>query len=47
MGGEREIIVGNREDDHILARVDRVLDLDWLREEVADLYCADNGSAWH
>ena len=30
-------------DDHILARVDRVLDLGWLREEVADLYCADNG----
>lgn len=30
-------------DDHILARVDRVLDLDWLREEVGDLYCADNG----
>lgn len=30
-------------DDHILARVDRVLDLDWLREEVSDLYCADNG----
>ena len=30
-------------EDHILARVDRVLDLGWLREEVADLYCADNG----
>jgi len=30
-------------DDHILARVDRVLDLGWLRDEVADLYCADNG----
>ena len=30
-------------DDHILARVDRVLDLSWLRDEVADLYCADNG----
>lgn len=30
-------------DDHILARVDRVLDLGWLREEIADLYCADNG----
>ena len=24
-------------------RVDRVLDLSWLREEVADLYCRDNG----
>lgn len=30
-------------DDHILARVDRVLDLGWLRDEVAGLYCADNG----
>lgn len=30
-------------DDHILVRVDRVLDLSWLREEVAELYCLDNG----
>src|SRR4051794_7594365 len=30
-------------DDHILARVDGALDLSWLRDEVADLYCADNG----
>lgn len=30
-------------DDHVLARVDRVLDLSWLRDEVSDLYCADNG----
>src|SRR3974390_2439959 len=30
-------------DDHILSRVDRVLDLSWLREAVADLYCAGNG----
>jgi transposase len=30
-------------DDHILVRVDRVLDLGWLRNEVAGLYCADNG----
>jgi transposase len=30
-------------DDHILSRVDRVLDLSWLREEVANLYCAENG----
>lgn len=30
-------------DDHILVRVDRVLDLSWLRGEVADLYCYDNG----
>ena len=29
--------------DHILARVERVLGLGWLREEVADCYCADNG----
>ena len=30
-------------DDHVLARVDRVLDLGWLREEVADLYAAGVG----
>lgn len=30
-------------DDHVLSRVDRVLDLSWLRNEVGDLYCADNG----
>jgi transposase len=30
-------------DDHVLARVDRVLDLSWLHEEVAAAYCADNG----
>jgi transposase len=30
-------------DDHVLVRVDRVLDLSWLREEVADRYCADDG----
>lgn len=30
-------------DDHILARDDRVLDLSWLRDEVANLYCTDNG----
>ena len=30
-------------EDHVLARVDRVLDLGWLGEEVADCYCADNG----
>ena len=29
--------------DHVPARVDRVLDLGWLREEVAECYCADNG----
>ena len=30
-------------EDHVLARVDRVLDLGWLREEVADCYCLDHG----
>src|SRR5918998_3429486 len=30
-------------DDHILVRVDRVLDFSWLRDEVAELYCLDNG----
>ena len=28
-------------DDHVLARVDRVLDLRWLRAEVRDCYAAD------
>ena len=35
----RDLIPG----DHILKRVDKVLDLSWLREEVADLYCDHNG----
>ena len=30
-------------DDHVLVRVDQVLDLGWLRAEVPDHYCADNG----
>lgn len=30
-------------EEHVLARVARVLDLSWLRGEVAELYCADNG----
>ena len=30
-------------DDHILKLVDKVLDLSWLRDEVRDLYCCDNG----
>ena len=30
-------------DDHVLARVDRVLDLSWLRREVADCYCKEEG----
>ena len=28
--------------NHVLARVDRVLDLGWLHEEVADCYCPRN-----
>lgn len=30
-------------DNHVLARVSRVLDLSWLADEVSDLYCPDNG----
>ncbi|NJS14207.1 MAG: transposase [Sphingopyxis sp.] len=30
-------------DDHVLVKIDEVLDFGWLRAEVADLYCADNG----
>lgn len=30
-------------EDHILRRVDRVLDLVWLRNAVLDCYCEDNG----
>ena len=30
-------------DDHVLVRVDRVLDLGWLRAEVADGYAAEAG----
>jgi len=30
-------------EDHILKRVDKFLDLSWLREEVGDLYCHTNG----
>jgi len=30
-------------DDHILKRVEKVLDLSWLREEVRDCYCEENG----
>lgn len=29
--------------DHILKKVDRILDLSWLRDEVRHLYCEDNG----
>ena len=30
-------------DDHILKRVDAILDLSWLHEAVRDCYCQDNG----
>ena len=30
-------------DDYVLVRVDRVLDLSWLRGEVGDCYCCDDG----
>ena len=30
-------------EDNILKMVDKVLDLSWLRDEVKDLYCSDNG----
>lgn len=30
-------------DDHILKRVDRVLDLSWLHDEVRDCYCRNDG----
>lgn len=30
-------------DDHILKRVDKILDLSWLRDEVRDSYCEENG----
>lgn len=30
-------------DEHVLARVDRVLDVSWLREGVSDCYCMNDG----
>src|SRR6185312_11903366 len=30
-------------EEHVLVRVDRVLDPSWLREEVADCYCPEDG----
>ena len=40
-------VVGSLRDlipeDHLLRRIDRQLDLRWLREDVADCYCEDNG----
>jgi transposase len=46
--GQRSLLVpGTIEDfipeDHILKRVDKILDLGWLRSEVKDSYCEDNG----
>lgn len=38
-GSLRQIIP----DDHVLSRVDRVLDLSWLRQAVADCYCHSDG----
>ena len=29
--------------DHLLRKVDRVIDFEFIREKVRDLYCADNG----
>ena len=29
--------------DHILRRIDAVLDLGWLHDELLDCYCPDNG----
>jgi len=39
IGGLRSLLP----DDHILVKVQRVLDLSWLRAEVQDAYCLDNG----
>ena len=36
-------ISNNLFDDHILKRVDNVLDLSWLHKAVKDCYCQDNG----
>ncbi len=46
MRGQTELLMaGSLRDlipyDHVLARVDRVLDLSWLRAEVRHLYAAD------
>ena len=29
--------------DHLLRKIDRVIDFDFIRDKVKDLYCADNG----
>jgi transposase len=46
--GQRKIFITGDIDqfipeDHILKRVDRVLDLSWLRNEVKKCYCLENG----
>ena len=29
--------------DHLLRKIDKVIDFEFIREKVKDLYCADNG----
>ena len=29
--------------DHLLRKIDKVIDFGFIREKVKDLYCADNG----
>jgi hypothetical protein len=38
-GSRRQLIP----DEHVMVRVDRLLDLSWLRDEVANCYCLDDG----
>ena len=30
-------------DDHLLRRIDEIVDFSWLRAEVSECYCEDNG----
>jgi transposase len=39
VGSLRELIP----EDHLLRRIDKQLDLGWLRDDVANCYCEDNG----
>lgn len=39
VGSLRELVP----EDHLLKRIDKHLDLRWIREDVADCYCEDNG----
>lgn len=46
--GQRELFIAGSLDelipkDYILKKVDEVLDLSWLHDEVKELYCEDNG----